>query len=113
MDFIRHFVPRWKAQPKALSLNAPSATLTTESATGLLIKTMKLTGLILLTLCLQVSARSDAHQGKANDGCGQGHNGGRYAGRYGTERTDKGTGSCTDRGRGSACRGVCDDQADE
>jgi hypothetical protein len=67
MDFIRHLVPQWEAQPKALSFNALSATLTTESATGLLIKTMRLTGLILLTLCLQVSARSDAHQGKAND----------------------------------------------
>jgi TonB-linked SusC/RagA family outer membrane protein len=62
MDFIRHFVPLREAQPKALSFNAPQATKTIESATGLFIRTMRLTGVILLAFCLQVSARSDAQQ---------------------------------------------------
>jgi hypothetical protein len=67
MDFIRHFVSHLGAQPKALASNALSATKTTESTTRLLVRTMRLTGLILLAFCLQVSARCDSHQGKAND----------------------------------------------
>jgi TonB-linked SusC/RagA family outer membrane protein len=62
MDFIRHFVPLREVQPKALSVNAPPAIETIESATRLLIRTMRLTGVILLAFCLQVSARSDAQQ---------------------------------------------------
>ncbi len=62
MDFIRHFVPLREAQPKALSFKAPPATTTIESATRLFIRTMRLTGVILLAFCLQVSARSDAQQ---------------------------------------------------
>ncbi len=62
MDFIRHFVPFREARPKALSFNAPPATKTIESAIRLLIRTMRLTGVILLAFCLQVSARSDAQQ---------------------------------------------------
>jgi TonB-linked SusC/RagA family outer membrane protein len=62
MDFIRFFLPLCRAKRKALSFNAPPITKTLESATRLFIRTMRLTGVILLAFCLQVSARSDAQQ---------------------------------------------------
>jgi TonB-linked SusC/RagA family outer membrane protein len=62
MDFLRHLSPLWEAKLKALSFNAPPVTKPHESATTLFIRTMRLTGVILLAFCLQVSARSDAQQ---------------------------------------------------
>jgi TonB-linked SusC/RagA family outer membrane protein len=62
MDFPRYFLLRRWAKRKALSFNEPLTNETLESATRLYIRTMKLTGVILLAFCLQVSARSDAQQ---------------------------------------------------
>src|SRR5579863_1870401 len=62
MDFIRHFVPLREALSKALSFKAPQASKTIESGTRVLIRTMRLTGVILLAFCMHVNARSDAQQ---------------------------------------------------
>jgi TonB-linked SusC/RagA family outer membrane protein len=62
MDFFRHFSPLSGAKWKALYFNAAAVSKTLESATTLFIRTMRLTGVILLAFCLQVSARSDAQQ---------------------------------------------------
>src|SRR3984957_9500420 len=62
MDFLRHLSPLREAKRKALSLNAPPITKTLESATSLFIRTMRLTGVILVAFCLHVSARGDAQQ---------------------------------------------------
>src|ERR1700678_4532302 len=62
MDFPRYFSPLREAKRKVLSFNAPPVTKPLESATTLFIRTMRLTGVILLAFCLQVSARSDAQQ---------------------------------------------------
>jgi TonB-linked SusC/RagA family outer membrane protein len=62
MDFFRHFSPVYRAKRKALYFNASPVIKTLESATTLFIRTMRLTGVILLAFCLQVSARSDAQQ---------------------------------------------------
>src|SRR5580700_8535366 len=62
MDFSRYFSPLRKAERKTLSFNAPSLAKPLDSAIRLFIRTMRLTGVILLAFCLQVSARSDAQQ---------------------------------------------------
>jgi TonB-linked SusC/RagA family outer membrane protein len=62
MDFFRHFSPREGARWNVLSFSTPPVTKTHESATTLFIRTMRLTGVILLAFCLQVSARSNAQQ---------------------------------------------------
>src|ERR1700685_1063305 len=61
MDFFRHLSPRCRAKRNVLSIERPRVTKTHESAT-LFFRTMRLTGVILLAFCLQVSARSDAQQ---------------------------------------------------
>jgi hypothetical protein len=62
MDLFKHFSPLREGMRKALSFNAPPVTKPLESATTLFIRTMRLTSVILLAFCLQVSARSDAQQ---------------------------------------------------
>jgi TonB-linked SusC/RagA family outer membrane protein len=62
MEFPEYSLLLWGVQRNALSFNAAPVTKTLESATTLFIRTMKLTGVILLAFCLQVSARSDAQQ---------------------------------------------------
>ena len=62
MDFFRHLSPLKGARWNLLSFNTPPINQTHESATTLFIRTMRLTGVILLAFCLQVSARGDAQQ---------------------------------------------------
>ncbi len=62
MDFFRHLSPPGGARRNVLSFSTPPVTKTHESATLLFIRTMRLTGVILLAFCMQVSARSDAQQ---------------------------------------------------
>ena len=62
MDFVAHLSPQRGANGKSLSSNGSRVTKTHDPAISLLISTMRLTGVILLAFCLQVSAKSDAQQ---------------------------------------------------
>jgi hypothetical protein len=60
MDFIRHFSPLRVAMSNALSYNTHSVIKPHETVTILLMRTMKLTSIISLAFCLQVSAIGSA-----------------------------------------------------
>lgn len=61
MDFIRHFAPD-RAMRNALSYNAPRVRKPFGSLFIQIIRTMKLTSVLLLAFCLQASARNNALQ---------------------------------------------------
>ena len=62
MDFFRHFLPLREALRQVLSLMVLQVTKTHKSATMLIVRTLRLTCLILLAFCLQVSARGDVQE---------------------------------------------------
>jgi hypothetical protein len=61
MDFLRHFLPLRGAKRKAFPFNATSV-FKTHVAAKLLIRPMRLTGVIILVFCLRVSAKSGAQE---------------------------------------------------